>query len=326
MIEIIYMSYNQIVHVPSFEHCTNLKILHIAGNKIISGVPKFVNASDNGKLFSLNISGNNEDLRALINVKEFNKLRCEHDFSKASFSFNANSTGFSEIMGLRSHMEDRSIIGKTSNGANVFAVFDGHGGASASDYARKKILSMIQEVIEQQSDLVSGLIRIFSTLNQEIGSLTVSGTTAVVAVEFLGELYVANVGDSRGVLVREGKVQRLTVDHKTTEKEELERIRSSSGVVLNARLDGIIEVTRSLGDISIPLCIDSPHVVRQKIQEGDTLVLACDGVWDQITDEMVLKTMHPNPQIQAQMLRDNAFFLGSSDNLSVICVKFPSLM
>ena len=39
------------------------------------------------------------------------------------------------------------------------------------------------------------------------------GTTAVVAVEKNGQMYVAGLGDSRAYLIRDGEVDQLTVDH-----------------------------------------------------------------------------------------------------------------
>ncbi len=65
----------------------------------------------------------------------------------------------------------------------------------------------------------------------------------------------------------------------------------------------------------------APHVAATAVEEGDVLVLGCDGIFDELSDEMVagvLARVGDNPRLAAQMLRDEAFFLGSADNLSCI--------
>jgi protein phosphatase 1G len=56
-----------------------------------------------------------------------------------------------------------------------------------------------------------------------------AGCTAVVAVKFGNELYVANAGDSRGVLCRSGKAVALSEDHKPAHETERTRILNAGG-------------------------------------------------------------------------------------------------
>lgn len=51
-----------------------------------------------------------------------------------------------------------------------------------------------------------------------------AGCTAVVAVKKGSELYVANAGDSRGVLCRDGRAVPLSEDHKPAQESERNRI------------------------------------------------------------------------------------------------------
>lgn len=51
-----------------------------------------------------------------------------------------------------------------------------------------------------------------------------AGCTAVCAVVRGNELYVANAGDSRCVLCRNGTAVAMTQDHKPTDAEEYDRI------------------------------------------------------------------------------------------------------
>ncbi len=61
-------------------------------------------------------------------------------------------------------------------------------------------------------------------------------------------LYTANVGDARIVLCRNGKALRLSYDHKGSDENEGKRIANAGGLILNNRVNGVLAVTRALGD------------------------------------------------------------------------------
>jgi protein phosphatase PTC1 len=93
-------------------------------------------------------------------------------------------------------------------------------------------------------------------------------------------LYSANAGDARGVLCRAGKAVRLTYDHKGTDKQEAKRITDAGGFVMSGRVNGVLAVTRSLGDSSMKeFVVGAPYTTETELCEDDEfLVLACDGV------------------------------------------------
>jgi protein phosphatase PTC1 len=93
-------------------------------------------------------------------------------------------------------------------------------------------------------------------------------------------LYVANAGDARGVLCRKGRALRLTYDHKGTDKQEAKRIVDSGGFVMSGRVNGVLAVTRSLGDSSMKeFVVGAPYTTETELTEDDELlILACDGV------------------------------------------------
>jgi protein phosphatase PTC1 len=93
-------------------------------------------------------------------------------------------------------------------------------------------------------------------------------------------LYVANAGDARGVLCRGGIALRLTYDHKGSDKQEAKRITDAGGFVLSGRVNGVLAVTRSLGDASMKeFVVGAPYTTETDIcEEDEFLILACDGV------------------------------------------------
>jgi protein phosphatase PTC1 len=94
-------------------------------------------------------------------------------------------------------------------------------------------------------------------------------------------LYTANVGDARIVLCRSGKALRLSYDHKGSDENEGKRIANAGGLILNNRVNGVLAVTRALGDAYMKdLVTGHPYTTETVIQPDldEFIILACDGV------------------------------------------------
>lgn len=77
-----------------------------------------------------------------------------------------------------------------------------------------------------------------------------AGCTAIVAMLVGNRLIVANAGDSRGVLSRQGKALALSEDHKPRDDREFQRITEAGGFVTAVgRINGNLNLSRSLGDL-----------------------------------------------------------------------------
>lgn len=125
------------------------------------------------------------------------------------------------------------------------------------------------------------------------------GCTAVSALVRGNRLFVANAGDSRCVLSRAGRVVELTTDHKPELPGEAQRITEAGGFVSNGRVNGNLNLTRAIGDHeykrdrSLPpakqiiTCV--PDVAETQLTEDDEfIVLACDGIWDCMSNQQVV--------------------------------------
>ena len=94
-----------------------------------------------------------------------------------------------------------------------------------------------------------------------------------MALVLANVLYVANAGDARAVICVKNQAVRLTYDHKPTDPEELERIRCLGGFVHNCRTNGLLAVSRALGDKdSQPYVTYSPYI--NKVSLGYVSVIA----------------------------------------------------
>ena len=125
-------------------------------------------------------------------------------------------------------------------------------------------------------------------LGPQMNALISSSTTVSSALPKLQEsalrqrvLYTANVGDARIVLCRNGKALRLSYDHKGSDENEGKRITNAGGLILNNRVNGVLAVTRALGDAYMKdLVTGHPYTTETVIQADmdEFLILACDGV------------------------------------------------
>jgi len=100
-------------------------------------------------------------------------------------------------------------------------------------------------------------------------------------------LYVANVGDTRAVLSKSGQAERMSVDDKCDNIDEQIRIKQSNGLIVMNRVGGVLAVTRAFGDHSLKDSglIAIPHIVKYTLKPFDKfLVIASDGVWDELSD------------------------------------------
>jgi len=94
-------------------------------------------------------------------------------------------------------------------------------------------------------------------------------------------LYTANVGDARIILCRAGKALRLSYDHKGSDENEGKRITNAGGLILNNRVNGVLAVTRALGDTYMKdLVTGHPYTTETVIQPelDEFIIIACDGV------------------------------------------------
>ena len=127
-----------------------------------------------------------------------------------------------------------------------------------------------------------------------------TGCTACSALITPTEIIVGNAGDSRAVLAQKAKAKlqaiEMSVDHKPELEEEKTRIEKAGGFVEDNRVKGILNLSRSIGDLeykndsSLPLkdqmITAMPDIRTEKItSETDFIIIACDGIWDCLSSQ-----------------------------------------
>ncbi|XP_052275154.1 protein phosphatase 1B-like isoform X2 [Dreissena polymorpha] len=271
--------------------------------------------------------------------------------------------GLASMQGWRVEMEDAhtAVIGLPSlKDWSFFAVFDGHAGAKASAVCAEQLLDHIisgefprsmhvesgtetQPSIEAiQSAIKTGFLSMDDKLRampEVLSGQDKSGSTAVAVIISPTHIFFANCGDSRAVLCRSSKCAFSTTDHKPINPGEKERIQKAGGSVMIQRVNGSLAVSRALGDFEYKnvegmgpceqLVSPEPEIFVQDRDSGDEfLVLACDGIWDVMSNEELCDFVRNRLQITGSMesicnqVIDTCLYKGSRDNMSIEIVTF----
>ncbi len=263
---------------------------------------------------------------------------------------------FRNLTKEQNFMEDRHTV-KNQEGLHFFGVYDGHGGSGAAEYTATHLA---ENFFKAQGETIGErLDHAFLKTDKnflEDPKFTGdgSGTTAVVAVidSYTNKIVIANCGDSRGILTYKynEKAVGTTQDHKPNLPEERERIAKAGGFVYDGRVNGNLAVSRAIGDRGLKKSgvISTPDTYEGLVCKDNILVLACDGLWDVMTNEEVVAFVHEQfnkEEIQkrvveyreevkflegnnrrakliAESLVGKAYEKGSRDNISVLIVKF----
>ncbi|MCC6446696.1 MAG: Stp1/IreP family PP2C-type Ser/Thr phosphatase [Armatimonadetes bacterium] len=211
--------------------------------------------------------------------------------------------------------EDRQAKGA------FYAVADGMGGHSAGQIASEMALKTIirQYYKDAGSDILQSLrsaIReanslVFETA-QAIPERAGMGTTLTAAVIREDELFIAQVGDSRAYLLRDGELHQLTEDHSWV-AEQMRRGALTQEEAASSPFRNVI--TRSIGTRAT-IEVDTSQF---RLYDRDTLLLCSDGLSGCLVDREIRVVLGEyDPSGAAMRLAELANENGGKDNITVI--------
>lgn len=130
----------------------------------------------------------------------------------------------------------------------------------------------------------------------------------------------------------------MSQDHRPIYTPERERVESSGGYIDDGYLNGVLSVSRALGDwdVKLPRGSSSPLISEPEFKQAlltdddEFLIIGCDGIWDVMSSQHAVSIVrrglrrHDNPQQCARELVMEALRLNTFDNLTVIVVCFSS--
>ena len=276
---------------------------------------------------------------------------------------------FYTTQGKRSYQEDTYIIKNYITSDNIcshtdnlnrlkvdlLGVFDGHGGGNISEtisnilppYFYKQ--NLCNDNTPKPTDKYNHYITtVFDHIQNELNSKhtksSTQGSTVCLCIiyEFNNKKYVTSIwtGDSRAISCNQKLIsESLTLDHKPNNLLERLRIESLGGHITCykndvSRVNGVLAVSRSLGDFDQKTYIEHKPDINHFICNYKFIVIATDGLWDVMDNQMVvdfiIEAIIFNQQILnssrmrkcdnniASKLADKAIELGSSDNITII--------
>lgn len=230
----------------------------------------------------------------------------------------------------------------------VGVIADGISSSNSSDVAGQLAVETIRRVLIENPSIpikprLDAAIRrankeVFRTI-QEVPEYSGAGATIVAAAFAADQLYVAHLGDSRAYMIRNRKLNLLTVDHRwgqeAVDAEEMtpEEAMDHPDRNLITRILGVtaqIEVDHQIVDIEKgaldPNRIQRwPLVDRMWMQPGDIVLLCSDGLSDVLPAHQIEAVInrHP-PQVAAQRLIELVNATGGPDNVTVLIFKLPA--
>ncbi|KAL2556468.1 putative protein phosphatase 2C 49 [Forsythia ovata] len=283
--------------------------------------------------------------------------------SVLQFVPSVRSGSFADI-GPRRYMEDEHIriddlsehlgsLFSFPKPSAFYGLFDGHGGPEAAAYVRKNAIRFFFEdanfpqtsevddafQLEVENCLKKGFLLADVALADDSSVSTSSGTTALTVLVLGRLLMVANAGDCRAVLCRKGEAIDMSQDHRPNYALERQRVEELGGFIDDGYLNGVLSVTRALGDwdMKLPRGSPSPLIAEPEFcqtvltEDDEFLIMGCDGIWDVMSSQQAVSLVrrglrrHDDPEQCAKDLVTEALRRNTFDNLTVIIVCFTSL-
>jgi serine/threonine protein phosphatase PrpC len=228
-------------------------------------------------------------------------------------------SALTDIGRRRSVNQDAYGNGQTGLG-DLFIVCDGMGGHQAGEEASRLAVEAIVAA-SPATDPAELLQSAIKRANEQVfnAGFGAMGTTAVVGLFHANTLYVANVGDSRAYLVREGAIAQITRDHSLVAEQVAAGLLTAEQARTSQQRNII---TRALGN--------RPDVEADifscALQAGDTLLLCSDGLHGLVSDSELAETISMSSLDEAaQRFIAQANARGGHDNITALLVQVDEL-
>lgn len=252
--------------------------------------------------------------------------------------------GYARVKGLRDHpIEDYHVARMQSfetNEIGLFAVYDGHAGTEVAAYLEQKLFDSILVHPDFAKDPKKSIIDVYLSTDERIldkGETQMAyraGSTATTAflLDKGRRLIVANVGDSRAVLSRNGCAIELSVDHEPQKPEERKMVESKGGEVSISAAGGVYRVdkrlamSRAFGDYTIKEHLSvKPDIWDSSVtKEDDFFIVASDGLWKVMDNQEAVDHVRAqnSAEAAAKGLAATALKRGSRDDISCLVICF----
>ncbi len=233
---------------------------------------------------------------------------------------------------VREHNEDFVAFREPANEDDaqqngwIYLVADGVGGADAGEIAsRFASEQMIAHFLENadETDMGRRLLDAMQAANADLRRLVAErnnnsrmATTMVAAVIHKNQVYIGNVGDSRGYHWRNGLLQQITKDQSLVAKLVEEGAITEAEAELHPRKNVILYSLGSERQPKIDLFV-------LELLAGDILLLCSDGLTRHLSDSEIGEVINQaTPEVTSETLVQTARQRGGEDNISAVIIHF----
>lgn len=257
--------------------------------------------------------------------------------------------GKTDLGRTRDHNEDTFLVADLSTGnaslqpevrrheigarGSLFMVADGMGGAAAGELASAMAADLIHRHMatawatgtdaspdqfayrmREAVELANEQLYSYAREHPDVRGM---GTTVTAAGMFGGDLYLAQIGDSRAYLVRGTEAVQLTKDQSLMQRLVDAGELTVDEAEQSERRNIILQALGPDPRIKVDL-------TRQPIRRGDTLILCSDGLSGLVRKEEFAQMAREHSDLPAlcSALIDLANARGGPDNITVVAARF----
>ncbi|MDF1503298.1 protein phosphatase 2C domain-containing protein [Roseisolibacter sp. H3M3-2] len=232
---------------------------------------------------------------------------------------------------VQTNVEDDGLAARLARpDAHVFIAADGVAGRDAGDAASRVAIGTMVEYLAEaarcyQGDdavaeqafidrLTAGVERAHERLVATYGGQRGPATTFTMVTLVWPRAYVVHVGDSRGYLLRRGRIRRFTAD------QTMGALAVDGGLVTEeqAARRGLDDILASAVGHDI-----APAVGVLDLEPGDALLLCTDGLTKHVADARIAELLAAAPDAAAacEALVQEALEQGGRDNVTVVVAR-----
>jgi len=255
----------------------------------------------------------------------------------------------SDVGRTREHNEDAFVVADLERGeplhfdhlrverasarGSLFMVADGMGGAAAGEIASEMAVEVVLQQMRRRwrdstavepvafvgalkaaTEVANATIHLYAGEHPELRGM---GTTATIAGLLGDTLYLAQVGDSRAYLIRDGVAFQITKDQSLMQKLIEAGEITAEEAEMSDRRNIILQALGPEPNVKIDL-------THQRVRRDDVLVLCSDGLSGLVKPEQIARAVaeENNPELAAERLVELANSSGGPDNITVVIARF----
>jgi serine/threonine protein phosphatase PrpC len=228
---------------------------------------------------------------------------------------------------------DHSVQQRVGARGLLFMVADGMGGAAAGELASATAVDVVLRymrehwtsrndatadqfvhTLEHATQTANGVIYRYAAEHAELRGM---GTTSTIAGLLGDTLYLAQVGDSRAYLVRDGQARQITKDQSLIQKLVEAGELTMEEAELSERRNIILQALGPEAQIKIDL-------THQRVRRGDVLILCSDGLSGIVRSDEIARAVREEPDLPSMCRRlvMMANEMGGPDNITVVAARF----